>query len=105
MIRWVSYQTMLGVMIQAPFAIGNLQFYISLFKLLAPIQNELKSELMYSILNTYDQIFRFSSGMSLLTVIAMFTPNWSNLQLIGSAITFIQVGIYRLWGAHVGLGP
>ena len=38
----------------------------------------------------------FVSGMSLLTVIAMFTPNWSNLQLIGSAVTFIQVGIYRL---------
>ena len=43
--------------------------------------------------------FRFSSGMSLLTVIAMFTPNWSNLQLIGSAVTFIQVGIFRLWGS------
>ena len=34
--------------------------------------------------------------MCLLTVIAMFTPNWSNLQLIGSAITFIQVSIYYI---------
>jgi len=56
LIRWVSYQTMLGVMIQAPFPIG----------------------------------------MCLLTVIAMFTPEWSNLQLIGSAITFIQVFLWFL---------
>ena len=41
--------------------------------------------------------------MCLLTVIAMFIPNWSNLQLIGSAITFIQVSICRLWGVQVGL--
>merc|ERR1719507_1340848 len=38
----------------------------------------------------------FAIGMSLLTVIAMFTPNWSNLQLIGSAITFIQVFLWFL---------
>jgi len=55
-IRWVSYTTLLGVMIQAPFPIG----------------------------------------MSLLTVIAMFTPNWSNLQLIGSALTFVQVFLWFL---------
>ena len=43
-------------------------------------------------------------GMCLLTVIAMFTPNWSNLQLIGSAITFVQVSIYKIIGGplHVG---
>ena len=35
--------------------------------------------------------------MCLLTVIAMFIPNWSNLQLIGSAITFVQVSFYRIW--------
>merc|ERR1712212_59079 len=34
--------------------------------------------------------------MSLLTVIAMFIPNWSNLQLIGSAITFFQVFLWFL---------
>ena len=45
MIRWVSYQTMLGVMIQAPFAIGNWLFLISLCKLFAPIKKELKSEM------------------------------------------------------------
>ena len=33
----------------------------------------------------------------------MFIPNWSNLQLIGSAITFIQVNIYRLCEVQVGL--
>ena len=32
-------------------------------------------------------------GMALLTVLAMFIPQWSNLQLIGSAITFVQVAV------------
>ena len=41
--------------------------------------------------------------MCLLTVIAMFIPKWSNLQLIGSAITFIQVSMYRLCWVQVGL--
>jgi len=56
LMKWVSYQTMLGVMIQAPFPIG----------------------------------------MALLTVLAMFIPHWSNLQLIGSAITFVQVFLWFL---------
>ena len=50
-----------------------------------------------------NQILELISGMCLLTVIAMFTPEWSNLQLIGSAITFVQVSIYKLWVVQVGL--
>merc|ERR1712181_95644 len=38
----------------------------------------------------------FAIGMCLLTVIAMVPPNWSNLQLIGSAITFVQVFLWFL---------
>ena len=42
--------------------------------------------------------------MCLLTVIAMFTPKWSNLQIIGSAVTFIQVDIYKFWGDQSEFG-
>ena len=38
-------------------------------------------------------IFFLLPGMALLTVLAMFIPHWSNLQLIGSAITFVQVAV------------
>ena len=34
--------------------------------------------------------------MALLTVLAMFIPHWSNLQLIGSAITFVQVAVIQI---------
>ena len=41
-------------------------------------------------------IFFFPPGMALLTVLAMFIPHWSNLQLIGSAITFVQVAVIQI---------
>ena len=41
-------------------------------------------------------IFFLLPGMALLTVLAMFIPHWSNLQLIGSAITFVQVAVIQI---------
>ena len=41
-------------------------------------------------------IFFLLPGMTLLTVLAMFIPHWSNLQLIGSAITFVQVAVIQI---------
>ena len=53
-IHWVSYQTLLGVMIQAPFAVGS----------------------------------------ALLSLVAMFTPQWSDLQWIISTVTFVQAVLW-----------
>ena len=97
LIRWVSYQTMLGVMIQAPFAIGTFHFYFYWH----PFKTELKSEMAYIVFLNMIKSPDLSPGMSLITVMAIFIPNWSNLQLIGSAVTFIQVGIYKLWGIRL----
>ena len=100
MIRWVSYQTMLGVMIQAPFAIGTFHFYFCWH----PFKTELKSEMAYIVFLNMIKSPDLSPGMSLITVMAIFIPNWSNLQLIGSAVTFIQVGIFRFWGGPCWFG-
>ena len=97
--KWVSYQTMLGVMIQAPFPLGDLAFHLcsALLKPFSMLPGIFHDPTHFSLIFLYYEtlfmIFPMLPGMALLTVLAMFIPHWSNLQLIGSAITFVQVSI------------
>ena len=66
---WVTYQTLLGVMISTPLALGLIYFLIT-------------------------PILLFTIGSTLLTFVASFTNSWFTLQWTVSLATFLPLGLW-----------